>query len=489
MKKSVFAAVALLVCSLAAAQNSFEPAELRDIFNAADSSVSPSPVVRPLVAVSSDASDIAAELLSAGALPACIGVDPSDYNACRDLAATVDGFVLGSDFDCEAGLMLLKALADRNVPVYGHSEVLDAVNRSMRHRCLYCGSVPELVAKAAVYKRAKAFMASHLCIDSHSDLALTFDRGQSLGRRSERTQVSLQKMNEGGLSSHFLVAYVGQGALDPEATAKAVERVDHLIDRIYDECAKYSDYCETVTTSAQARDAFSRGKKAIFIGIENAYGLGSDIRNVKRFADRGVTYITLSHTGDNLVCHSSGVPESMDLGLTAYGRKVVREMNRLGIIVDLSHTSDGTFRDVCKISKAPFICSHSGARAVFNHPRGVTDEQLRAVRDHNGVVQVYIVDSFMAEGRENVAKVSVDDFVEHFMHCVEVAGIDHVGIGWDSDGGGGGLDMDGDNDMINVTVKLIEAGLDEADLAKVWGENLLRVLDDVQRLATSPGRR
>lgn len=489
MRKFVIAAAALLACNIVGAQDICDPSKLLEIFNAADSTVSPSPVVRPLVAVTSDASALSAEVLAAGALPACISVDASDYNACRDYAANVDGFILGSEFDCEAGLFLLKALADRNVPVYGQSEVLDAVNQSLRHRCLYCGSVSELVSKATVYKRAKAFMASHLCIDSHSDLALTFDRGGSLGIRSERTQVSLQKMNEGGLSAHFLVAYVGQGALDEVASAKAVNRVDHLIDLIYEECGKYSDYCEIVTTSAQARDAFSRGKKAFFVGIENSYGLGSDIGNVKRFAERGVTYITLSHTGDNLVCHSSGVPESMDLGLTAYGRRVVREMNRLGIIVDLSHTSDGTFRDVCKVSKAPFICSHSGARAVFGHPRGVTDEQLRAVREHNGVVQVYIVDNFMAEGRENAAKVSVDDFVKHLMHCIEVAGIDHVGIGWDSDGGGGGLDMNGDNDMVNVTVKLIEAGLDESDLAKVWGENLLRVLDDVQRLATSPGRR
>lgn len=152
-------------------------------------------------------------------------------------------------------------------------------------------------------------------------------------------------------------------------------------------------------------------------------------------------------------------------------------MNRKGIMVDVSHTSSGTFWDCIKYSKAPIICSHSGAKAIFNHDRNLTDDQLRALAAKGGVIQVYILSDFMGP---DMSKVDLDDVVNHIDHCVKIAGIDHVGIGADFDGGGGVLNCNGDNDLINLTIKLLERGYNEVQIAKLWGGNFLRVMGEIQ---------
>lgn len=221
----------------------------------------------------------------------------------------------------------------------------------------------------------------------------------------------------------------------------------------------------------------------MFISLENAYGIGDDLSNIRKMVDRGVTYITLSHSRDNQVCHTCSNAKDPMAGLTPFGIKVVEEMNRCGAIIDLSHTSEGTFWDVCKYSKAPFVFTHSGAKAVYDNDRNVTDEQLKALAEHGGVIQVYIVSSFM--GGKTGRKIGVDDLVEHIDHCVKVAGIDHVGVGIDLDGGGGGWNYNGDNDAINLTVALLEKGYSESDICKIWGENFFRVMEEVQAYAAS----
>ena len=188
--------------------------------------------------------------------------------------------------------------------------------------------------------------------------------------------------------------------------------------------------------------------------------------------------MTLSHMYDNAICHSSTHSADTTLGLTPFGREVVKEMNRCGILVDVSHTSSGTFWDCIELSSAPIICSHSGAKAVFKHDRNLTDDQLRALAAKDGLVMVYIVPDYMNPQK---ADATLDDFMEHLLHCIQVAGIDHVGISCDFDGGGGGWGLNGDNDTINIAVRLLEAGYSKEDITKLWSDNFFRVLNAVQQ--------
>ena len=291
---------------------------------------------------------------------------------------------------------------------------------------------------------------------------------------------SLQKMREGHLGSRVLISYLGQKGLDEESSRQAFARCDGILDEILADMERNKEWCGLARTEADALRLKARGKKAFFLGIENGYGIGNDIRNVEHYAKRGVVYITLSHMYDNAICHSSTHSADTTLGLTPFGREVVAEMNRLGVMVDVSHTSSGTFWDCIKYSKAPIICSHSGAKAVFRHDRNITDEQLRALARKDGLVMVYIVPDYMVT---DLSKVSIDHMMEHLLHCIKVAGIDHVGISCDFDGGGGGWGLNGDKDVINVTVRLLEAGFSDEDIAKIWSGNFFRVLNKVQALA------
>lgn len=333
------------------------------------------------------------------------------------------------------------------------------------------------VERAATYARAKQIHSQILSVDTHTDAPLSWMRGMDFGQRT-RMQVNLPKMQEGKLDAQFMAAFVGQGELTDEAHAAAVEKCGKIIDVIYEMAAKYPDLAGVALTEAEAWALKAQGKKALFIGIENGYAIGTDIKNIKRFYDRGVNYITLCHSYDNAICHSSTHTEDENLGLTPFGRKVVKEMNKVGVMIDLSHASVGTFWDVVKYSKKPVICSHSGAKAVFDHDRNLDDDQLRALAENGGVVQVCIFASYMSPDR---LKTDIMDVVEHIDHCVKVAGIDHVGIGSDFDGGGGVIGCQGDNDMISITVKLLERGYDQEQLAKLWGGNFFRVMKECRR--------
>ena len=230
------------------------------------------------------------------------------------------------------------------------------------------------------------------------------------------------------------------------------------------------------------------GKKAFFIGIENGYAIGKDLKNIAKYKQMGVNYITLCHSYDNDIGHSSTHTEDATEGLTRFGREVVKEMNRLGIMIDVSHASEGTFWDVIKYSTQPIIASHSSSKALCDHDRNLTDEQLRALAKNGGVAQLCLLDAYI---NKNPKAASVCDAAEHLDHMIKVAGIDHVGIGTDFDGGGGLQGCKGDNDLINLTIKMIEKGYTEEDLRKIWGGNLLRVMKQVQEapLLSSKKRR
>ena len=333
-----------------------------------------------------------------------------------------------------------------------------------------------LISKAETYQKAKDIHARILSVDTHTDTPLWFTRGDfSVGKRKSN-QVSIQKMEEGKLDAQFLGIFLAQKERDEASSQAAVEKCIKMIENTYADVAKYQDGCGIALTEEDALRLKAEGKKAFFLGIENGYAIGKDIKNVKKFKDMGIQYMTLSHSYDNDICNSSSNTEDASKGLTAFGRKVVKEMNKVGMMIDVSHVSEGTFWDVIKLSKDPVFASHSSVRALCDHDRNLTDEQLRALAKNGGVIHICIYDGYL----NNDAKAaSVDDVVKHIDHAVKVAGIDHVGIGSDFDGGGGVPGCTGDNDMINITVKLIEKGYSEEDIRKIWGGNFFRVMNQV----------
>ena len=334
-----------------------------------------------------------------------------------------------------------------------------------------------LVDEAKVYKQAKDIHTRIISVDTHTDTPAWFRGGYSLALR-KNNQVSVQKMEEGKLDAQFLASFVAQGECDEASSQKAVERCEALIRDIYVEVDKHKDICGIALTEADAWRLKAEGKKAFFIGIENGYAIGKDIKNIRKFKDMGVNYITLCHSKDNDICNSSTNTADASKGLTPFGKKVVKEMNKLGMLIDLSHASEGTFWDVVKLSKDPVFASHSGVMALCNSDRNLTDDQLRALAKNGGVIQICIFKRYQNNKPEEA---SIDDVVAHIDHAVKMAGIDHVGIGSDFDGGGGLLGCNGDNDMIQITVKLLKLGYTEEDIRKIWGGNFFRVMNQVQK--------
>lgn len=338
-----------------------------------------------------------------------------------------------------------------------------------------------LVGKADTFHMAKEMHERMLSIDTHTDTPFWFRRaGFDIADR-ERNRVNIPKMREGRLDGVFLAAFIGQKERDEVSSQEAVRKVTGLIEGIHAQAERNRDICGIAVTRQDLVRLKQEGKKAFFIGIENGYGIGKDLSNIARFKRMGVNYITLCHSYDNDICDSSTHTKREWHGLSPFGKEVVREMNRQGIMIDLSHASEETFWDVIEQTKTPVICSHSSAKALCGSDRNLTDEQLRALAKNGGVAQVCLLDRYI---NRDYKKASLTDAIEHIDHMVRVAGVEHVGIGSDFDGGGGLIGCEADNDFIQITVKLIERGYSETDIAKIWGGNLLRVMDEVQAAAT-----
>lgn len=334
-----------------------------------------------------------------------------------------------------------------------------------------------LIKKANTFHQARELHKRIPTIDTHTDTPLDFKGSYNIGTR-EWTQVCVPKMEEGGLDGQYLACWIAQGPLDEKSSQDAVNLIDTLLAGIYWQMDMNKDVCEIAVTSDDLYRLKKEGKKAYFIGIENGYGIGKDINNLDRFFDMAVSYMTLCHTKHNDICDSSSDFTPGWGGLSPYGKKVIKRMNKLGMIIDISHVHEDTFWDVLKISKDPVVASHSSARALLDHDRNLTDEQLRGLAKNGGVAQACIVDLFL---NKNPKEATLTDFMNHLYHMIEVAGIDHVGIGSDFDGGGGVKGCNGDNDLINITVRLLEKGFSEEDIAKIWGGNWIRVMDEVQK--------
>lgn len=335
-----------------------------------------------------------------------------------------------------------------------------------------------LAREARSFMEAKRLHERILTFDSHCDTPMFFGKDIDFGQRDPQILVDLHKMHEGRLDAAVMAAYLPQGARDEESLLSATAKADQIITRIEELAARHC----TEMDIAYVPDDLSRlkreGKKAVMIGIENGYAVGKDIRNVEHFRKRGVVYMTLCHNGDNDICDSArGNGEHG--GVSEFGAKVIGEMNRTGMMVDLSHGAESSFYDALEISRTPIVCSHSSAKALCNHPRNLTDEQMKALAKRGGVAQVTLYHGFLREEGE----ASIMDAVEHLNHMVNVMGIEHVGIGTDFDGDGGVSGCASASEVINFTRKLMAERYSEKDIALIWGGNFLRVMDEVQRYA------
>lgn len=397
---------------------------------------------------------------------------------------------------------------------------------------------------ATALAAARSIHAKVLSIDTHVDIAPAnfTESGPNYAQKLPRTQVDLVKMEEGGLVGAFLIVYVGQSPnLDSDgfarANAQAIEKFD-AIHRLTEKLAPAR--AEIAYTAADARRIHQSGKRVIFIGVENGFPIGSDITNVQKFYERGGRYMSLAHNGHSQLSDSNtGERDGVWLhnGLSPLGRQVIAEMNRLGMMIDVSHPSKQSMLQTIALSKAPIMGSHSGVRALCNHSRNMDDEQLDALKKNGGVIQLVAFNSYVkcnptkdaeraaaidalrkeygiaAGNRAEVQRAiealpnekrndylakqeditarrypsdpaaTVKDFVDHIDYVVKRIGIDHVGISSDFDGGGGVDGWRSASESLNVTAELVRRGYTEQEIAKIWGGNLLRVMERVEKVA------
>lgn len=375
-----------------------------------------------------------------------------------------------------------------------------------------------------ISRKADKMHQSMLSVDTHCDTPMRLYRGGfDLGVRNDKGCIDFPRMKEGGLDAEFFAIFIGQGPRTPEAFELEHQHTLATFDSVRNSVGRHPDMAGIALTPDDAYRLKSEGKISVFLGIENGYPIGTDITKVKQYYDLGARYITLCHSSNNDICDSStdkAGPEHN--GLSAFGEEVVKEMNSLGMIIDVSHISDESFYDVLKVSKAPVIASHSSCRALCESPRNLNDEMLQALKQNGGVIQICILSDYLkqpepnpefeakaAELREKwkamgtdltdaqkeerwneyttlkkqyVKLATVADAVNHIQHVVDIIGIDYVGIGSDFDGGGG---IEGCTDvsmMKNITKELISRGYSRDDIAKIWGGNFMRVMREVQTI-------
>lgn len=335
------------------------------------------------------------------------------------------------------------------------------------------------VGLADIFAKAKNLHRCILTVDSHTD-TLTIFKSFDLGHK-QGGKVNLPLMEEGLLDAVFMAAYLPQGPRDDVSLKKAFEYAMERLSKVVAQAALYPERMDIARTPDDAWKLKHEGKRSIFLGLENGYATGRDIHNLKRFKEAGISYMTLCHNGDNDICDSAAGNGEWG-GLSPFGKEVVKEMNRLGLMIDISHAADPTFYDVLKHSNRPVIASHSSSRALCHHRRNLDDDRIRALASQGGVIQVCLYKGFI---NEDADKASLSDAVRHICHIADIAGMDAVGIGSDFDGGGELIGCRAANELIQITMRLIAEGFGDEAIAKIWGGNLMRVMRNVQDNASA----
>ncbi|MCM4158954.1 membrane dipeptidase [Antarcticibacterium flavum] len=395
-------------------------------------------------------------------------------------------------------------------------------------------------------EKAKAIHKNVITIDTHADINVNNFTAEKNYTTDIDTQVNLPKMEAGGLDVAWFIVYTGQGELTPAGYEKAYENAMSKFDaihRLVNEIAP--DKIGLATSSTEVRNLVNRGKLVGMIGVENAYPVGEDLGNIEKFYNLGARYMSLSHNGHSQLSDSNTGEEDnvwLHNGLSDMGKEAVREMNRVGMMIDVSHPSKEAIKQMFEISKAPLIASHSSARALCDHSRNLDDELLMLFKEHGGVVQTVAFSAYVNTEKHNaftaaqmevyrtegekegfkvldrsevrmleqeeraaymkkfreiaeaakpqiealkkeVPPVDVADFVDHIDYMVDLIGLEHVGISSDFDGGGGIEGWNDASETLNVTIELVRRGYSEEEIGKLWGGNLLRVMDEVEAVA------
>ena len=382
--------------------------------------------------------------------------------------------------------------------------------------------MPVSLSAQSVSDQAKKLHSSSIVIDTHDDTTQRLlDPNFDLSVRHSDGNIDIPRMREGGLTGIFFSIWISSKILGPDAVKQALDQID----AVRETGRKHPNDLLLATTAADVRQAKTQHKIAVLMGVEGGHMMGNDLSVLRTFAALGVRYMTLTHMDNNEWADSS-TDKPVHNGLTDFGKDVVREMNRLGIIVDVSHVSDKTFEDAIAVSKAPVFASHSSCRAICNAPRNMTDDMMRALAKNGGVIQInyhvgflsqefrdyekehpdtekeindeikkrcgdneacklttgdQVVRDFMEAGK--LPKVDWTKIVEHIDHAVKIAGIDHVGLGSDFDGAVMPIGMQDVTHLPQITGALLKKGYSESDVRKILGENTLRVLSEAERVS------
>jgi len=384
------------------------------------------------------------------------------------------------------------------------------------------------VKSGDISARAKKLHFSSIVVDTHDDTTQRFLDGKfDIAERHDDGSIDLPRMREGGLDAIFFSIWIPSKVTGTEAVNRAIEQIEAVREQVLN----YPKELALATTAAEIRAAHKQGKIAALMGVEGGHMINSDLDVLRKFASLGVRYMTLTHSGNDEWADSS-TDKRVHNGLTDFGKDVVREMNRLGVIVDISHVSDKTFYDALEISKAPVIASHSSCRALCDAPRNITDQMMKDLAAKGGVVQINYHVGFLSqefrdaekanpeinkaigeevqkrcgdneacqllEGdrltRQNVEqgklpRVDWTKIIEHIDHAVRVAGVDHVGLGSDFDGANMPYGMEDATKLPKITDALLKKGHSEGDVKKILGENTLRVMAEVERVSREMSKR
>ena len=341
-----------------------------------------------------------------------------------------------------------------------------------------------LVGEARTFIKAKKIHRRTLVLDTHCDTPMFFPQGIHFDRRDPRILVDLHKMADGRQDAVIMAAYLPQPK-PGEAFADKVEPrfdspkayADHIFDTLEGMISDNAGFVDKAVSPAELYENKRAGLRSIMFGIENGLALERDLANVEHFARRGVVYITLCHNGDNDICDSARGCSTHG-GVSEFGAQVIGEMNRLGIMVDMSHAGEKSFYDALDISAQPIVCSHSNCKALCDVPRNLSDEQLRALAAKGGVAHVTLYHGFL---RNDGAEATVLDAVAHLEHAIGIMGVEHVGLGTDFDGDGGVRGFADSSEMVNFTLHLLRRRYSESDIARILGGNWLRVMAEVQQ--------
>ena len=340
-----------------------------------------------------------------------------------------------------------------------------------------------LVKSASEFSDAKKLHKNVLTFDSHCDTPMFFSENINFNHRDERILVDLHKMTDGHQDAVTMVAYLPQPKMGETFSSKVKIKNDGpfdyaniIFDKIEDIVKANNRYLSIARTATDLYEDKRKGRKSIMLGIENGLAIEHDLQNLEHFARRGVVYMTLCHNGDNDICDSAKGCNTHN-GVSAYGAKVIEEMNHLGIIVDMSHASEKSFYDALDISNDPIVCSHSNCKSLCNVPRNLTDEQLKALADKGGVCQITLYHGFL---RNNGKEADIRDVMEHLEHAIKIMGIEHVGLGSDFDGDGGIKGLANSSDMLTFTLELMRRRYNNHDIARIWGGNWMRVMSAIQ---------